>query len=1040
MSEPAISSSFGAPGAHRLLLRMVLLALLCGVLQAVLPRYDIGADQLSPLSVVLGVAVAAAATRGRWMVPAVLVGVIAAEWATKVWFRHAVLDVAAIAAQAVLAGWLLRHSRDAQLLNLDNAARLRRFVLVVAPATALLGALMYALAQALFTQAPWQILPVGAFARLVADWTGIVVAAPVLFCWLAHPPEAWRHRRAILALPLVAVSAMMLLGFAEVARRDDARLKVRFDRDAEARYKRIEAELPSALDALEGLRGALIAGGGSLPPALFDELTGGWIARWPGIVGMGWLEPAPKQGLRAAEPPKPGEALVDPSALAADSTGFVLRRYHGEAVGAFTALAGVDAARINALTVPVVRHGVAKALAAARPTVGEAFRLDGKNRVGVLIAQTLPAADGAEHVAFAVVDVDRLLARAIPAGSDFVTTCLTDAEKGVALPRLAGPPGCDSEAVAPDARLLNARLTLGDRRLNLLIVQSPEADSRVLTAVWLLALPTVIGIAVLSALLLDISGRLRRIEDRVRERTAALSAEVDERRRAQLALADSEQRFRAIFDAVNIGVTLVDNDGRIVMANPAFRAMTGYTEDQLRERPLADIRLPDVATDDGTAAALAGDSARRQRYLTQDGRVLQVAASVHVLRDAAGNPSGTVGALQDLTDMLRLREAEREGEHAQAANRAKTEFLSRLSHELRTPLNAIIGFAQMLSATDEGQADPHAQQRALAQIRQAGWHLLDMINDVLDLSRIEAGELRLAPEALSLTEAAHEAFAMVEPIALQAGVSLRSRLHEDATLIQADRVRLRQVLLNLLGNGVKYNRRGGFVELRSSPDAPGMLLIEVEDNGIGMSDLQQAELFVPFNRLGRDERVAAGTGIGLVICLRLVEAMGGEMRVVSREGEGSTFSLRLPRGRASDSAAPPRTATAAGMLHSNVSIGRVVYIEDHAADVEVMRGWLKQRPGIDLVCVGTGAQGLAQAPTADLVMLDLDLPDMPGLDLLRALKADPQTRDTPVIVVSADALPARIDECFDAGALQYLTKPVDVQQLLRAIDDALRAA
>jgi signal transduction histidine kinase len=468
--------------------------------------------------------------------------------------------------------------------------------------------------------------------------------------------------------------------------------------------------------------------------------------------------------------------------------------------------------------------------------------------------------------------------------------------------------------------------------------------------------------------------------------------------------------------------------------------MTGYGEDDLRQRPLADIRLPDVAADDGTAAALAGELGRRQRYLTHDGRVLQVAASVHVLRDAAGESVGTVGALQDLTDMLRLRQAERDNEQASAANRAKTDFLSRLSHELRAPLNAIIGFAQMLSATDEPHADPVAQQRALAQIRQAGWHLLDMINDVLDLARIESGELRLSPQALSLTEAVQEAFGMVEPIALQADVSLRSRLHEDATLVQADPIRLRQVLLNLLGNGVKYNRRGGFVELRASPDAPGMVLIEVEDNGIGMSELQQAELFTPFNRLGRDQHGAQGTGIGLVICRKLIAAMGGDMSVVSREGEGSTFSFRLPRGRGADGQLPPpRQTTSAGALAPTVTIGRVVYVEDSAADVEVMRGWLHQRPGVELVCVSTGAQGLVEAPTADLMMLDLNLSDMSGLDLLRALKADPHTRGTPVIVVSADALPARIDECFDAGALHYLTKPVDVQQLLHAVDDALRA-
>ncbi len=1038
MNESPSSTTYAGTGVPRLLLRMALLAVLCATLQAVLPRYEIGADRLGPLSVVLGIAVAAAASRGRWMVPAALVGAAVAEWLTKVWFRHAVLDLTALAMQATLAGWMLRHGTDREALNLDNWSRLRRFVLVVAPSVALLGAATHTTAIALFTASPVRLLPIGFAARFVADWTGIVVAAPVVLCWLAKPAQAWRHRRALLALPLVAVSTMMLVGFAEVARRDDLRLQVRFDRDAEARYRRVEAELPNALDAVEAVRAALIGGGGKISAALFDELAGGWTKRWPGVVALGWFDPATKAGLHAADASRLAEPPVDPAALAADSATYVLRHLHGQAAGVLAPLAAGDRDRIDALSVPAIRRAVTKALAEQRTVLSAAFALGDKGSTGVLAMRAFGTPSGTTGLAFAVVDIDLQLGRAM-AGDEFVTLCLTDAEKGVALPRLAGPVDCDQAAIDPDARMLNTRLTLGDRRLSLLVLQSPQADSRILSAVWLLALPTVIGIAVLSALLLDISGRLRLIEDRVRERTVALQAEVEERRRTERALAESEQRFRAIFDAVNIGVTLVDLDGRIVMANPAFGAMTGYTDDELRRRPLADIRLPDVAEDDGTAAALAGDFGRRQRYLTRDGRVLHVAASVHPLRDANGRSIGTVGALRDLTEMQRLREAERESEHARAANRAKSEFLSRLSHELRAPLNAIVGFAQALSSADDTASDPADTERALAQIRQAGWHLLDMVNDVLDLSRIEAGELKLAPQPVSLTEAAQEAIGMIEPIALQVDVSLRLKLHEDATIVQADPVRLRQVLLNLLGNAVKYNRRGGFVELRSLPDAPGMVSIEVEDDGIGMSEVQLAELFTPFNRLGRDASEQSGTGIGLVICRRLIEGMGGEISVVSREGEGSTFSFRLPRGRmAEGDAATTRPTTVSGALHSSVSIGRVVYVEDDPADAEAMRVLLRQRPGVELVCVDNAAQALVQAPEADLLLIDLHLPDRSGLDLLRMLKADPRTHAIAAIMVSADAQPSRIDECIDAGALNYLTKPIDGPQLLRAVDGALR--
>ena len=1041
----------------RVALRLCLVALLCGALQAWLPHYDIGADNLGPLSVVLGLAVGAAATRGRWTVPAALLGVAVADWLSGTALRQGVLDTVVIGAQATLAGWMLRHGNDAGVLMLDTQARLKRFLLLVAPLTAALGALAHSAVLATNPGAEGYLLPVGAAARLLADWAGIVVTAPVLWCWLAQPAQAWRHRRRMLALPLAALSAMMLFGFAEVARRDEVRLAVRFDREAAARQARVRAQLADPLDALHALRGALAAGGGSLPAPLFDELAKPWAEQHPELVGLGWFERATKGNLRQADPRLLGEPPVPESQLAADAQVLALRHAYGQRQGALAALGLADSGGVNALSVPALRRGLQRAAASNQAVVSTGFRLSdqgpGQSKVGALLMQALPAGGaspgaGGASVAYALLDLDLALSQATPAGDEFVSACLTDPE---ALPdqrRLAGRAGCDTRALAPNDRAQSSRVVLGDRRLNLVIVQAAGADTRILSAVWLLALPTVIGMAMLSALLLALSGRLRRIEDRVAERTLALRAEIDERRQAQRALTESEQRFRAIFDSVNVGVTLVDMQGRIAMANPAFCAMTGYTQAELLQRPLDDIRLPDVAEDDGTAAALAGDQARRQRYLTGDGRVLQVATSVRTLSDASGNPVATVAALQDLTDMLRLREAEREREHAVAANRTKTDFLSRLSHELRAPLNAIIGFAQMLSDTEGSPADPVAQARALAQIRQTGWHLADMVNDVLDLARIEAGQLRLTLQPVPLAELLTETLGMVEPVAVPAQIELRIDQRQGAEAAQADPVRLRQVLINLLGNAIKYNRRGGWVELRVSPDSPGMLLFEVQDNGIGMSELQLAELFTPFNRLGRDASVPQGTGIGLVICQRLVELMGGEMSVTSREGEGSTFTFRLPRGQLPVGATRPSPLGAArASVHGSqlsplgpaVSIGRVLYIEDRAADVEVMRGWLKQRPGVELLSASTGQAGLAAAGDADLVLLDLDLPDMPGLAVLRALQADPHTRATPVIMVSADTSPERIDACFDLGARHYLTKPVDVQQLLRAVDEALQS-
>jgi PAS domain S-box-containing protein len=1046
MTHPSVTSSAATPrSGARAVLRAAALALLCGVLQWGLPQYTLGSSTLAPLAIVLGVAVAAAMSRGRWTVPAALVGVLGGSLLAGDAPTAAASSAAIVALQALLAGALTRHARDADLLQLDNAPRLRRFVLVVAPATALLGVAAGLLAQWGLDTASAMPLSrpqlAGAVGRFIADAAGIVITAPVLLCWLARPPAPWRPRRRLVAAPLVLLVAVMLPGFDELARRDEGRLQARFMLEAQARRVRVQQLLGEPVGVVMGLRGALAAAGSGVSTGLFDQLSTDWMGRVAGLQATGWLEPAG------------GGAAGD----------LLLRHHHAPSAGG-QPLPGARADAEGRLSLaPALRQAITQALAADAPVVlpAAANGENGSVVTGLLVLQSAPPAAAERpgsatprRLVFALVDANRLLVNALPDPDDAnLRLCLTDgsAAAGARSRRLAGPVGCEADVMASALRAQPFKLAVGERRVDLLVSEPPTADNRLFTSVWLLALPAVLGTAMLAALLLALTGKLRRIEDRVRERTAALQAEIDERRQAEARLAVSEQRFRAIFDSVNIGVTVVDPQGLIIEANPAFCTMMGCSAADLLQRPLSEISLPDVSEDDGTAAAVGGGQARRQRYLTTDGRVLQVAANLRTLYDATGQPVATVGALQDLTQVLRLREAEREREEAQIASRTKSDFLARLSHELRAPLNAILGFAQMLGRndatsdtgdTDYPQLHPN-QQHGLAQIRQAGWHLLDMINDVLDLSRMEAGSLRLTLEPVSLADLAQEAMAMVEPGALQAGVSLELSLSPQADRVQADPVRLRQLLINLLGNAIKYNRRGGTVVLRTRPGAVGEVSIEVEDNGIGMDEGQLGELFTPFNRLGREQAGGAsgaagpgtqGTGIGLVICRKLAELMGGELAVASQPGAGSVFTLTLPRPVGE----PSRTSVTSAMpLMPQVSIGCVLYIEDSEADIAAMREIVKARPGITLVCARTAAQGLAVAADADLVLLDLDLPDRPGIELLRALQADTRLRATPVIVVSAESRPQRIDECFDAGAAQFLTKPLDAKQTLRAIDDSL---
>lgn len=1013
-----------SPSWQRLVWRALALALLCGLLHAALPRYPLAGLSLVPLDMVLGVALAAVLARGLATLPAALVGMAVADlWAGMAW--PTVMGQALVLALQVWLAWaLLRPDVAPHRLQLDSGPALRRLVLLAAPLAALAGALLVlalGLAWAPEAMSARALLAAG-LGRAVSAWAGMVVVAPMLLCWLAPEQQAWRGRRRLVALPLLLLLAVLLPGLDELARRDERRQQTGFERDAGARQGRLKQMLGDPVDALLALHGVLVVAGPNPPIALFDRLATVWAERSPGLRSVGWLDAGTS----------PGELLLG----------------HATALAAQGGAADVPATDRGQLTL-AARRLAARTLPAAQPMAEPVAGQDGQ----LLLMQSVRGPESGQPArwAFVLLDLPRQLAAALPDDDDLnLRLCVFDGGPGslTAPGRLAGATACASGA-AGAVRVVSGRLQLADRRLDLLVIEPASADNRLFSAVWLLALPAVVGAGVLATLLLALTGRLARIEERVRERTQALQAQVDERHLAEIAQAHSEQRFRAMFDAVNIGVTLVDPQGTLLMANPAFCTMMACRASDLLGRPLADIRVPDVSADDGMAQALGGVDARRQRYLTKDGQVLQVAASLRKLVDGSGQPAGTVAALHDLTPMLRLREAEREREEAEIASRTKTEFLSRLGDELRVPLNAIVGFAQMLASHRgaEGgprttKADSLVQQQGLAQIRQAGWQLLDMVSDVLDLSRLEAGTLKLALRPVALAEPVQQALEMLAPALQQAGVTVELSLSPLVQWVQADPQRLRQVLLNLLGNAVKYNRPQGRILVRSRPDGLGEVVLEVQDTGMGLSPAQISELFVPFHRLGRNETDARqrGTGIGLVISRRLVALMNGELDVSSRVGEGSVFSLRLHRPAREPEAGQGPTAVPQGQSRSlgqQPAVGRLLCIDADPATAAQLRGLLASRPGVSLALAHTAAQGMAQVADADLVVLALDLPDQPGLALLHALKADTRLRHAPVVVVSSDDRAATIDACFDAGAAQVLAKPLDAAALLRMVDATL---
>lgn len=395
-----------------------------------------------------------------------------------------------------------------------------------------------------------------------------------------------------------------------------------------------------------------------------------------------------------------------------------------------------------------------------------------------------------------------------------------------------------------------------------------------------------------------------------------------------------------------------------------------------------------------------------------------------------------------------VKEAREQRQAAEAASQAKSEFLSRMSHELRTPLNAVLGFAQVMDI-DAHSPLPPVQHQRLKQIQQAGWHLLDMIDDVLDISRIETGTLRLAAEPVPMGSAISQACAELQAQASNLGIQLiwPQDVPPDWGA-QADPARLRQILHTLLDNGITYNQRPGSVTVsvsrQQTADGQAKMVITVKDTGMGMSEEQVAQLFQPFNRLGREKQVPDGAGVGLAISRHLASLMGGELEASSREGEGAAFTLSLPAARIQTAAPAAPAPRAESPVAPSDTPRHVLYVEDNLANSEVVRAALASRPWIQLSVAPTIEQGLAvlhnrlQGPRPGLILLDVHLPDASGLEFLRLVKANPETSDTPVIMVSADAMPEQIEAALKAGAACYLTKPVQLTELLNQVDALLK--
>lgn len=376
---------------------------------------------------------------------------------------------------------------------------------------------------------------------------------------------------------------------------------------------------------------------------------------------------------------------------------------------------------------------------------------------------------------------------------------------------------------------------------------------------------------------------------------------------------------------------------------------------------------------------------------------------------------------------------------AEAANRAKSEFLSRMSHELRTPLNAVLGFAQVLELGELTDA----QQQSVAQITKGGQHLLELINDVLDISRIETGNLALSEEPVLVEDVVSDALELIEPLATQRGIRCRSVSSEGSSgYVLADRQRLKQIVLNLLGNAVKYNQPDGTVTISYEQCRADRLRIKVADTGPGIPADQRQRLFEPFERLGADQTNIEGAGIGLALSRRLAEAMNGHVDIDPGDGQGSTFWIELVRTESPverHQRTTGKTPIARPQGIPNQPGHTVLYVEDNLANVKLIEHVLDYRPDIHLITAMQGRLGidLAHQHLPELILLDLHLPDIGGETVLAELRAHPDTATTPIIVLTADATERQHARLIAAGATAYLTKPIDVRQLLDLVDHNL---
>ena len=510
----------------------------------------------------------------------------------------------------------------------------------------------------------------------------------------------------------------------------------------------------------------------------------------------------------------------------------------------------------------------------------------------------------------------------------------------------------------------------------------------------------------------------------------------------------TEEGFRLMVESVtDCAIVMLDSEGRVASWNTGAQRIKGYSSDEIvgqhfsRFYPPAEIARGTPQRDLDAAAAEGRYEVEGWR-VRKDGSLFWANVVFTAIRDAAGNARGFAKLTRDLTERRLVEQTLTLAKGAaEKANLAKSEFLSSMSHELRSPLNAILGFAQLMDS--DATPATASQKASIDEILRAGWYLLELINEILDLAQIESGKLSLSVEPTSLADVILECQAIIEPQAQGRGIRMTFPQFDLPWFVAADRTRLKQVLINLLSNSVKYNQTGGTVVVDCVGSTTDRTRINVRDTGAGLPAEKLAQLFQPFNRLGQERGAEQGTGIGLVMSKRLIDLMGGVLGVESTVGVGSVFWCELGTATAPVlEATPDDTVPVAGEQALDAPLRTLLYVEDNPANLKLVEQLIARRPALRLLTAVESNQGiqLARAHQPDVILMDINLPGISGIEAMKILRDDPTTAHIPIVALSANAMPRDIAKGLEAGFFSYLTKPIRVPEFMEALDAALHSA